>query len=133
MCGDLDEEDGSEAALYARFRTHAGAFINTQAGAAAGSGDLSAYLDRLFANLLTKCVQDSDALETGHRYEAMAAQPLVLARLAGLLAGHASLRDDPLRKAIEALMLGYSEAQTAQAHDHPHDDMHLHGHHDHSH
>jgi hypothetical protein len=50
-------------------------------------------------------------------------QPLVFARLAGFLAAHASLSEDPLRKVIEALMMGYGEAEAmdrAHAHDHHH-------------
>ena len=41
----------------------------------------------------------------------MIAQPVVFARLAGFLAAHMSLGEDPLRRVMEALMLGYSEAE----------------------
>jgi hypothetical protein len=65
-------------------------------------------------------------------------QPLVFARLAGFLAAHASLQEDPLRKVVEALMLGYAEAERIQPyhghdHDHDHDHDHSHGHHHHGH
>jgi hypothetical protein len=41
----------------------------------------------------------------------MIAQPVVFARLAGFLAALMSRREDPLRRVMEALMLGYSEAE----------------------
>ena len=66
------------------------------------------------------------------------------AYFAGFLAGHMSLQEDPLRKVMEALMLGYGEAEEMTAadhehghshdHDHDHDHGHSHGHgHDHDH
>jgi hypothetical protein len=57
----------------------------------------------------------------------------VFARLAGFLAAHAALNEDPLRKVIEALMLGYAEAEKIEPH-HGHDHEHEHhGHHGHDH
>ncbi|MDB6092084.1 MAG: hypothetical protein JWN85_4868 [Gammaproteobacteria bacterium] len=44
--------------------------------------------------------------EPGH-YRVLASQAIVLARLAGFLAGRLDLREDPLRSSIEALMAGY--------------------------
>jgi hypothetical protein len=68
------------------------------------------------------------------RYEMLAAQPIVFARLAGFLAAHASLHDDPLRKVIEALMHGYSEAERIEPeHGHDHDGPHHHHGHGHDH
>ena len=64
-------------------------------------------------------------------------QSLVLARLAGFLAGHVALNEDPMRKVLEAVMLGYGEAEKPpqrdhHGHDHDHDHDHDH-HHDHPH
>jgi hypothetical protein len=41
----------------------------------------------------------------------------VLARLAGFLAGHLDLREDPLRSSIEALMSGYDAENSGHTHD----------------
>lgn len=125
MCGDLEEEDGLEAALCARFRAHARTLLKGPAGTAPGGGT-AGYMDRLFADALARCVRDCDAADEGRRYELLAAQPVVLARLAGVLAAHSSLRDDPLRKVLEALMHGYAEAGHIEP-DHAHDHAHEHG------
>lgn len=77
-------------------------------------------------------------------YRTMALQSLVLTRLVGLLAGQLALNEDPMRKVLEAVMLGYGEAEAVpqrnhHGHDHDHDDHgHSHGHehghgHDHDH
>jgi hypothetical protein len=138
MCGDLDEEDRLESALHTRFRGHARTLLKgrSEAGSAA-AGDLPAYLDGLFADALQRCLRDTDSVAEERRYEMLAAQPIVFARLAGFLAAHASVHDDPLRKVIEALMHGYSEAEAMEAahgHDHHEQDGHDHCHsHDHHH
>ncbi len=136
MCGDLDEEDPLEAALHARFQSHARALLKSRSGSAgtAAGAPLPSYLDGLFADALARCVRDMDAAAEERRYEMLAAQPIVFARLAGFLAAHASLQEDPLRKVVEALMHGYAEAERiAPDHDHGHD-HHVHGHgHDHHH
>jgi hypothetical protein len=133
MCGDLEEEDRLETALYARFRSHARALLK---GRTAGPGSAPSeatptYMDGLFADALARCMRDGDGAEEGRRYEILAAQPVVLARLAGFLAAHASLTDDPLRKVMEALMHGYAEAERIEPadghdHDHEHDGHHHH-------
>ena len=55
------------------------------------------------------CIRDRATADS--RYERMIGQPVVFARLAGFLAAHMSLGEDPLRRVMEALMLGYSEAE----------------------
>jgi hypothetical protein len=58
-------------------------------------------------------------------------EPLVFARLAGFIAAHVPLSEDPLRRVMEALMLGYSEGEIAlpdHDHDHGDDPFHSHGH-----
>jgi hypothetical protein len=54
-------------------------------------------------------------------------EPLVYARLAGFMAAHQALEDDPLRRLIEAMMTGYAEGEKMtteryrhSAHDHNH-------------
>ena len=119
MCGDLDEDDALEAALVTRFRAHARTMLaHAPASASGGTGS---YLDKLFADALARCLRDCEGVDEGARYDILSAQPVALARLAGFLAAHASLTEDPLRKTIEALMHGYAEAEEIEpAHDHEH-------------
>jgi hypothetical protein len=131
MCGDLDEENGVEQALYARFRSHAQTLLAKGKGTDAIS--VNAALDRLFTDALSRSIRDQESQGEGKQYELLSMQPLVFARLAGFLAAHASLQEDPLRKVIEALMLGYAEAERIEPyHGHDHDHGHDH-HHDHHH
>ncbi len=133
MCGDDEDAGELEEHFYARFLAHARALLPAAAAEAkAEPEDLLAYMDKLFSDALSRCVKDSG--ESGEQaYQRLAAQPVVFARLAGLLAGHLGLERDPLRKVIEALMQGYDEAQ-AKADEHPHDHDHDHTHdHDHGH
>jgi len=136
MCGDLEEEDRLGEELYARFLRTANALIARQRrAAAAGPGaGRHVYMDELFADTLERLRRDNEAAEPEERYARLASQPLVLARLTGLLAGHLALNEDPLRKVMEALLHGYAEAETVEpdhGHDHAH---HRHGRdHDHHH
>lgn len=126
MCGELEEETRYEDDLVQRFLVHS---RRATAGGPQGSGDLNSYLDGLFGELLQRCVRDTQAADPADAYRRMAMQSLVLARLAGFLAGHVALNEDPLRKVMEALMLGYAEAEaTAPGHDHGHGHDHDHGH-----
>jgi hypothetical protein len=135
MCGDVDEDAGElEGLLYAHFLAHARALLQPQGhgqadAKAASSDDPLVYMEKLFSDALSRCVRDSEDA-SDQRYLRLTRQPLVFARLAGLLAGHLALDQDPLRKVIEALMQGYAEAaQADHAHDHDHDHDHDHGHH----
>jgi hypothetical protein len=129
MCGDDEDAGELEELLYARFLAHARALLQPDASAAPPD-DLLAYMDKLFADALSRCVRDGEEAGADKRYLRLTTQPLVFARLAGLLAGHLALDQDPLRKVIEALMQGYAEAaQADHEHDHDHDHDHEHGHH----
>ena len=135
MCGDLeDDNERFEDQLYARFRLHARELLrghNAQ-GSPPSAKDLNAYMDRLFGDALSRCARDGEQAEA-EAYEMLRAQPLVFARLAGFLAAHVSLQEDPLRKVMEALMHGYAEAEHIEPdhHGHDHDPGHGHGHHHH--
>ena len=132
MCGDLDEGDRFEGDLYQRFLVHAQAL---QQRPKAGGDGLSAYLDGLFADVLKRCVHDAQSVAPTEAYRQLAMQSLVLARLAGFLAGHVALNEDPLRKLMEAALHGYAEADVTPVrdhHGHDHDqahDGHAHDHH----
>jgi hypothetical protein len=137
MCGDVDEEAGElEELLYARFLAHARALLEPHAHAKAAPDDPVAYMEKLFSDALSRSARDGEEAGADQRYVRLTSQALVFARLAGLLAGHLGLDQDPLRKVIEALMQGYAEAEAAQAdhdhdhhHDHDHGPGHGHGHH----
>jgi len=126
MCGDMDDDESEiEERLYARFRAHAQTLLAD--AAPQEPADLNQYLDKLFSDGLSRSVRDGEQADAAQRYERLAMQPLVFARLAGFLAGHLALSEDPLRKVIEAMMMGYGEAEAldhAQANDHDH---HHHG------
>ena len=140
MCGELEEEQRFGDQLYARFRLHARELLPHRAqpdGDPAAQGqtlmDANAYMDKLFADALARCARDSEASDDP--YELLRLQPLVFARLAGFLAAHVALQEDPLRKVVEALMHGYAEAEHIERdhHGHDHGDGHGHGHGHHHH
>ena len=134
MCGDLDEDEEvarQEDQLYARFLAHARALLKDAGSSQAPPADLAGYMEKLFNDALSRSVRDNVQTAEGQRYERLAVQPVVFARLAGLLAGHLSRGEDPLRKVMEALMLGYSEAETMdqeREHHHHHGDVYIHDH-----
>ena len=126
MCGDLEEDNKLEGDLYQRFLVHSRAMLDQPSA----GGEMNRYLDGLFKGLLKRCVQDAEQTASPNGYTTLAMQSLVLARLAGFLAGHVALNEDPMRKVLEAVMLGYQEAETPPARDH-HGHDHDHGHHGH--
>ncbi len=128
MCGDIEEDDRVETALYDRFVGHARAVAARVERRPAGGDALTAYLDGLYAGTLAACTRDAERADESERYRVMAMQAVVFARVAGFLSAHVARTEDPLRKAIDALMHGYGEADHASP-DHGHD--HDHGHHHH--
>jgi hypothetical protein len=140
MCGEIEEDGPSdvEERLHSRFINHARILLAQYAKAPKPKdpNELNAYMDKLFTDALSRAARDSDGADDA--YARLASQPLVFARLAGFLAAHMSLQEDPLRKVIEAMMLGYGEGEemTAIDHDHGHSHDHSHDHehgHDHHH
>lgn len=134
MCGDLEEADGESERRYDAFLLAAEAAIHEavdhrggsrrrleqQQG---GSADhplsdeaLHAYMDGLFAEVLSACIKDARKTSSAERYRVLASQSIVLARLAGMLAGHRDPCEEPLASSIEALMAGYSSR--GAPHDH---------------
>ena len=90
--------------------------------------EIHAHLDKLFRELLLSTVDEKKAPEDMSGYQRLAMEPLVFARLAGFIAAHVPLAEDPLRRVMEALMVGYSEGEIVLAHDHDHDHDHDHRH-----
>ena len=125
MCGDLEPEDRLESNLHQRFVVNSHAALK----APSSSGEMNACLDALYKSVLRQCLDEAEQATAGNAYRVMAMQSLVLARLAGFLAGHVGLNEDPLRKLLEATMLGYQEADAAHANAHAQaDGDHAHGH-----
>ncbi len=123
MCGDLEPEDRIESDLYQRFLVHSQAMLEQPSA----GGEMNRYLDGLFKDVLRRCVADSEKTADPNGYSTMAMQSLVLARLAGFLAGQVALNEDPMRKVMEAVMHGYAEAESPPERDH-HGHEHGHGH-----
>lgn len=138
MCGDLDDDVQLDNEILQRFlmiaRNH-GAIPQSNASAPPDLGETagrSAYMDTLFSAGLARAVSDAAATREGQRVEAIAAQAIAFARLAGFLAGQLPPEADLFRAAVEALTDGHAmPGRTADKlrHDHDHD----HHHHDHSH
>ena len=124
MCGEIDEEGKAEADLLQRFLLRAGATVNRANTARdAVNQNLNAYLDQLFADVLKRCTDDLSNTDPAEAYRRLAMQSAVMARLSGYLAGHAALNEDPLRRVMEASLLGYGEADPVArgpANDHGH-------------
>jgi hypothetical protein len=131
MCGDLEEESGPEDEVHSRFIAHANAFLMSMKRERRNPDPVHAHLDRLFRELLSAAIDPNRAPDEMSGYQRIAMEPLVFARLAGFIAAHVPLSEDPLRRVMEALMLGYSEGEIAvsdHGHDHAHDPFHGHGH-----
>ena len=133
MCGDLEEDQQSGAEqLYAAFLHAAQALIHEvvdhrgatrshlEPGKALGDPDLHRYMDGLFADILRAVMADGRKVSEGDAYRLLSAQAVVMAKLAGFLAGRLDPGQDPLRSSIEALMSGYSEPDSDHHHEHHH-------------
>lgn len=140
MCGELDEGLEVDNEIFARLQQlarHQGVAL---AGSTATVPDLeeaagrSAYMDTLFAAGLTRAVGDATAAQEGQRTDAIAAQAIVFARLAGFLAGNLPPEADLFRTAIEALTDGHAmPGRIAEHIRRDHDHHHGHDHDDHGH
>ncbi len=132
MCGELEEEGSQDEIVFNRFAAHAHSFL-AEMKARKSADPVHAHLDRMFRELLSAAMDPNRAPDEMSGAQRIAMEPLVFARLAGFIAAHAPLSEDPLRRLIEALMLGYSEGEIAvpHDHDHAHDHFHDHDHHHH--
>jgi hypothetical protein len=132
MCGDLEEEDTEGERLYAAFLQAAHTAIHEAvdhrggsrsrlddkaADGAVSDAALHGYMDGLFGDILNACLKDGRRVGESDAYRVLASQSVVLARLAGFLAGHLDLHGDPLRNSIEALMAGYDAESSGHTHD----------------
>jgi hypothetical protein len=136
MCGDLEEEAGSqEEEFHGRFIAHAQSFLASLKAKAKSQDPVHTHLDRLFRELLSGAADANKMPDEMTGFQRLTMEPLVFARLAGFIAAHVPLSEDPLRRIMEAMMLGYSEGEIeAPVHDHDHGHDHGHDHdHDHGH
>ena len=134
MCGDLEEQDSESERLYAAFAEAAHEAVHEaidhrggsrkcldgeggEPGGHVSDESLHRYMDGLFGDILNACVRDSRLADGPDRYRVLACQSIVLARLAGFLAGRLDLREDPLASSIEALMAGYAPQGSPHSHD----------------
>ena len=128
MCGDIETGESLAEEFYARFVEHTRSFLAELAAESARTeeNDLYVHLDSLFRDTLIAATRlDAAPLEVGG-YERLCMEPLVYARLAGFMAAHQPLEDDPLRGLIEALMTGYAEGEEVMS---EHEYGGSHGHH----
>ena len=125
MCGDDDDTGPNrlEELLYDRYVAHARSLLAQAGRRSPGDNGVIAAIDKLFNDALTRSVRDAEGVGEEERYDLLSLQPLAFARLAGFLAAHLSLQEDPLRKVMEALMHGYAEAERIEPeHGHDHGD-----------
>jgi hypothetical protein len=133
MCGDIDDDTGLDDELLARLTANAknyDAAASDRAGASeidlSGEAGRGQYMSALFRDALSRALCDAAAAPEGERADAIACQAIVLARLAGFLAGHIPPGADMFRTVVDALMDGHKEpSEPAQQHPHDH---HAHGH-----
>jgi hypothetical protein len=132
MCGDLDDDTRLDDELFARFLALARRYGAAPAEGrrplqeeVAGEEARHVYMSRLFSEVLARAVGDAAAFPEGRRADAMAGQAIVLARLAGFLAGQLPPETDLFRAMVEAMTDGYGEPARrlaeAQGHHHHHD------------
>jgi hypothetical protein len=141
MCGDLDEDgtrldDELYGWLVATARVY-GIAPATDAPPRPWTANSGERMGLLFRQAFTEAITDIAQAPAGSRAESIRGQAIVLARLAGLLAGHLPPESDVFRTLIDALMDGNREPEHLAAHHHDHDHHHGHDHdhhgHDHDH
>jgi len=114
MCGDLEDNESDD--LLERLARHLraeapeglGHRANWPAGARLGQRAMFRYMDDLFADILAMSVGDAATVAQASQAEMVRSQAIVLARAAGMLAGHLGGRGDPLHPVMAALLDGYS-------------------------
>jgi hypothetical protein len=139
MCGEIDEQVliGQEVldrarVLAARLRIEPATGDGDDPTGLAEPEGRAAYMDRVFRSGLARALDDIARAEEDETVDALAAQAIALARLAGYLAGQLPPEADLFRATIEALTTGHAEPRAAfeAMQDHHH---HHHHHHDHDH
>lgn len=127
MCGDLETDESRAEEFYTRFVDHTRSFLAAMNAENAGAttSELHDYLDALFQRTLTAATEYGEVPEGISGYERLRMEPLVYARLAGFMAAHQPLEEDPMRRLIDAVMMGYEEGEEIMSEG---DHYHAHGH-----
>lgn len=134
MCGELDENLQINQEVMERF-----AVLARRAGAsAAGDGAApsalasaegrAAFMERVFAEGLSRALSATAAAEDDERVDAVASQAIALARLAGFIAGQLPPEADLFRAVIGAVAEGHAETTRLVQEERSKQDHH-HGHH----
>jgi hypothetical protein len=145
MCGEVDEGDLIGQEILERFTVMA-KMLGLVPGASTAPEGLStsegraAYMEQLFRAGLTRALADATAADREETVDAIAAQAIAFARLAGFIAGQLPPEADLFRTVIEAVAAGHGETTrlvdrhrdaqaAAHGHHHGHDHDHDHDHH----
>jgi hypothetical protein len=145
MCGEVDESDLIGPEILERF-TVMGKMLGLAPAPGAGpaseglstSEGRAAYMEQLFRAGLTRALSDATAADSAETVDAIAAQAIAFARLAGFIAGQLPPEADLFRTVIEAVTAGHGETTRlverhrdarAAAHGHHHAHDHDHDHH----
>jgi hypothetical protein len=134
MCGDLEDDTRLDDELFARFlalaKRYGATLPESRRPQRAEPEARHAYMSRLFSEMLTRAASDAAACPEGRRTDAIGDQAIVLARLAGFLAGQLPPETDLFRAMVEAMTDGYGEParRRAEAQDHHHHHHHHHHH-----
>lgn len=150
MCGEVEDDKQFDNEVMARFLYIAsghgvtrGTIEARATPPLAGDAGRGAYMSELFRRTLIQAASDLVAVPEGERTETIANQAIVLARLAGFLAGQLPPGEDMTRALLEAMLDGQDEPKRTlkalrdrdhgHSHDHGHDHHHDDGHHHHGH
>ncbi len=141
MCGDLDGDTALDQELFgwllASARVHGASPGSAVPGLPSAEPGSNEYMTATFRGALTRSLADIGRAPEGARVDAIRSHAIVLARLAGFLAGHLPPEMDVFRDVVDALMDGNREPQTAAEHfhdhEHEHGSDHDHGDHVHDH
>lgn len=139
MCGEIDEQVLIGQEMLGRAQAMArrlGVTSDAIQGSATPPSGLSeaagraAYMESVFSDGLTRALDDIAGAQEDEKIDALAAQAIAFARLAGFLAGQLPPEADLYRAVIEAATDGHGEpramVEADRAHHHHHDHYHHH-------
>lgn len=140
MCGEIDEQVMIGQELLDRARAmsrrmnlpEAAAEGEPPRGLAEAEGR-AAYMESVFRTALARALEDVARAEEDETVDALAAQAIALARVAGHLAGHLPAEADLYRAVIESATAGHGEARGLAEDMNSHHHHHHHHHHSHDH
>ena len=139
MCGEIDESVLVGQEMLDHFRAMAnGMDLPAQAIPGDGPAGLAeeegraAYMEKIFCSGLARALEDISRAEEDETVDALAAQAISLARLAGFLAGQLPPEADLFRALVDAISAGHAEPKKwteAKRREHDQHHGHTHDHH----